>query len=160
MTEPHIEHELPGGLDHSKLLALLGYNLAQASVPTLRIFDSHIGKSLGVTQVEFSILVLLHSNPGATGKQLCQALATAPARMSLLLDRLGGRDLIARVQSDVDKRVQHLRLSRSGESLVQKALAIASTMEADLLHNLSKGERTVLMELLFKIATSGRVRNL
>lgn len=142
------------------MLCLLGYNLAQASVPTLRIFDAHIGKPLRVTQVEFSILVLIHGNPDATSKQLCQALATAPARMSLLLDRLNGRGLIARVQSEMDKRVQHLRLSRSGEALVQKSLAIASTMETDLLRNLSKGERTVLMELLWKIATSARGRSL
>lgn len=148
-------------MDHSKLLALLGYNLAQASVPTLRIFDSNIGKPLRVTQVEFSILVLIHSNPDATSKQLCQALATAPARMSLLLDRLNGRGLIARSQSEVDKRMQHLRLSKSGEAFVSKSLAIASDMEGDLLRSLSKGERVVLMELLWKIATSaGRERSI
>jgi len=153
-----VQQEIPGGLDHSKLLTLLGYNLAQASVPTLRIFVSNIGKPFKVTQVEFSILVLIHSNPGATSKQLCQALASSAARMSLLLDRLSERDLIAREQSDVDKRFQHLRLSKSGEQLVGKALDIASTMETDLLNSLSRGERLVLMELLWKIATASMGR--
>lgn len=153
-----MQQNIPGGLDHSKLLTLLGYNLAQASVPTNRIFDAYIGKPFRVTQVEFSILVLIHSNPDATSKQLCQAMASSAARMSLLLDRLNGRGLIAREQSEVDKRFQHLRLSKSGEQLVGKALDIACTMETDLLNGLSRGERVVLMELLWKVATASKDR--
>ncbi|MBO9513005.1 MAG: MarR family transcriptional regulator [Variovorax sp.] len=156
MTGHDHDPALPGGLDHSKLLVLLGYNLAQASIPTGKIFQTRIGKPLALTQVEFSVLLLIHSNPGVTGKQLCQSLATAAARMSLVLDRLMGRGLIDKEQSGTDKRVQHLRLSKAGQRLADKALAIAGTMETDLLRRLSKGEQAMLMEMLLKIASSGR----
>ena len=156
MTDFHTPQDLLGQLDHSKLVNLLGYLLAQASVQTNKIFDTQVARPLQLTQLEFSILVLVHCNPGTTSKQLAQALATVPARMSLLLDRLDGRSLICREQSVVDKRFQHLTLSNSGVALVNKALSISTTMEEALLRHLTRGERTVLMELLWKVAMAGR----
>lgn len=152
MTGNADDHELPGGLDHSRMQTLLGYNLAQASIPTLKVFERHIGKPLGVTQVEYTVLVLIDSNPDVTGKQLCASLSTAAARMSLILDRLAERDLVAKKQGDDDKRVQHLRLTKSGKAFVEKAQGIAATMENDLLRPLTGVEKAVLMELLRKVA--------
>lgn len=153
MSAKSVSHELPGGLDHGLMQTLLGYNMAQASIPTGRVFDANIGKPLGLSQVEYTTLVLIRSNPEVTGKKLCLALNHAAARMSLILDRLSERGLVARTQSGEDKRVQNLRLTRQGASLVEKALAIAASMEDDLLRCLTKVEKAVLLELLQKVAS-------
>lgn len=152
MTAKTADLELPGGLDHSRMQNLLGYNIAQASIPSSKVFQRSIGRPFEISQVEFTILVLLHSNPGATGKQLCESLGAPAARMSLLLDRLSGRGWIVKTQSGQDKRLQHLQLSAEGEALVLKSLDVASTMENDLLSHLTKIEQVVLMELLRKVA--------
>ncbi|MCS7100202.1 MAG: hypothetical protein NZL99_00750, partial [Burkholderiaceae bacterium] len=48
-------------LDEGAMQRLLGYNLAQAAIPTSRIFRLRIGP-LGLTQVEFTVLILLLTN--------------------------------------------------------------------------------------------------
>lgn len=152
MTAKTDNLELPGGLDHSRMQTLLGYNIAQASIPSSKVFQRAIGRPFGISQVEFTILVLLSSNPGATGKQLCASLGTTAARMSLLLDRLAERGWIVKTQSGQDKRLQHLQLKPEGDALVRKTLHVAATMENDLLRHLTKVEQAVLMELLRKVA--------
>ncbi|MEJ2676410.1 MAG: hypothetical protein P8011_14705 [Acidihalobacter sp.] len=47
------------GLDQSCLQHVLGYQLAQAEIPTSKIFARSIGKPLGLRPVEFTILLLL-----------------------------------------------------------------------------------------------------
>src|SRR6185437_7402275 len=42
-TKPR-ESGLPGRLDHGRMQKLLGYSLAQAAIPGLRIFNKHIGE--------------------------------------------------------------------------------------------------------------------
>lgn len=156
MNPKTTDHDLPGGLDHSLMQTLLGYNIAQASIPTTRVFDKNLGKPLGLSQVDYTTLVLIKANPDATGKKLCQSLNTAAARMSLILDRLAERGLILRVQSGEDKRVQHLKLTKEGKSLVDKALGIAASMEDELFKHLTKVEKVILMELLMKVASHRR----
>jgi DNA-binding MarR family transcriptional regulator len=149
--------DLPGGLNHERMHTLLGYNLAQACIPSFKVFEKYIGKPLEVTQVEYTVLVLIDSNPDATSKQLCQSLGTAAARMSLIIDRLADRKYLTKTQSLVDKRVQHLRLTRSGKAFVDKAEGIAASMENELLRHLTKVEQAVLMELLRKVAVHRKV---
>jgi len=157
MTSKLNDLELPGGLDHSKMQKLLGYNLAQASIPSSKVFQRLIGRPLGLSQVEFSILVLLSSNPGCTGKQLCDSLGTSAARMSLLLDRLAGRMWIEKTQSGLDKRLQYLELTPAGEELVHKSFGLASSMEVDVLSHLTKIEQVLLTELLIKVAAQRKL---
>lgn len=145
--------DVPGRLDHSQMQKLLGYSIAQASIPTSRIFQQSLGAPLGVSQVEYTILVLIQSNPGATSKQLCLSLDTTAARMSLLLDRMADRGWVEKSQSMDDKRSFHLGLTAAGSTFVKRALAVAETMERELLGHLTKVEQTILMELLAKIAS-------
>lgn len=152
MSSRNADFDLPGRLDHSQMQKLLGYNIAQASIPTSRIFQQSLGGPLGVSQIEYTILVLIHSNPGATGKQLCQSLDTTAARMSLLLDRMADRGWMTKAQSTDDKRSFHLNLTAAGTQFVSRALEVAEGMERDLLAHLTKAEQAILMELLRKVA--------
>ena len=54
---------LPGGLDHGKMRGLLGYNLAQAAIPSLKIFNKRIGEPFQLRRIDFTILMLVASNP-------------------------------------------------------------------------------------------------
>ena len=133
------------------MLKLLGYNLAQASIPTNHAFRKHIAP-LGLTQVEFTVLTLLATNTSVTQLQLGRALGAAPSNLTNLLGRLEAKQLIRRRRSSFDARAQTIALTRSGAALAKRAAGLADGMEENLLRHLSDGERHILFELLQKVA--------
>lgn len=142
----------PQGVDQSCLAHLLGYQIAQADIPTKGAFYKHIGEPLGLKPVEFTILVLVLHNRGCTGKQLAQALAVTAPSITLLLDRLSDKGWVTRVRSETDRRAQNIHLTATGEALAKRAHAVSRAMEQDVLRHLSEGERAMLLELLQKVA--------
>ena len=139
------------GLDQQAMFKLLGYNLAQASIPTTRAFRRQIAP-LGLTQVEFTVLTLLGTNANVTQLQLGRALGAAPSNLTNLLGRLEAKQLVQRRRSSVDARAQTIALTRSGATLAKKAAGLADGMEEGLLRHLTDGERSMLFELLQKVA--------
>lgn len=144
------------GLDHAGLQHLLGYQLAQADIPARGVFFKHIGDPLKLRPVEFSILMLLAFNPGATPKKLSQALAVSAPNLTVLLDRMAEKGWLERQRSEADRRAQHVHLTPRGRELAQKAHEISLTMEQELLKHLTEGERAMLKELLAKVARARR----
>jgi DNA-binding MarR family transcriptional regulator len=151
-----VKPEPTHGVDQSCLAHILGYQIAQADIPTKRAFIKHIGEPLGLRPVEFTILVLVAFNPGVTGKRLAQALAVTAPNITILLDRLSEKGLVERVRSETDRRAQNIHLTATGEKLAKRAHAVSKTMEQEVLRQLSEGERVMLLELLQKVARSRR----
>lgn len=155
-TRPPPEPALPGHLDHGKMSKLLGYNLAQASIPTNNIFKKQIGLGFQLNKLEFTILMLLSSNEEVTSKRLSVALNTPAPNLTLILDRLATRDLIVRVRSEADRRVQKVKLTPEGMLAVKRMEALSDAMELELLGHLTPAERAMLFELLRKVAVHRR----
>ena len=143
-----------GGVDHQGLTHLLGYMLTLADIPARHAFARHVGQPLVLRPVEFSILVLVAFNPGATQTQIAQALSIAAPNLTTLLDRLAQRGLLERVRSASDRRAQTIHLTPRGRRLAERAHAVSLTMEQDLLAPLSSAERRTLLELLGRVAGS------
>ena len=118
-------------------------------------------KQLGPLQLkasEFSLLVLVASNPKVNQKQLGQALDISPPNMAVTLDRMAERGWIERVRSTRDRRAQQIHLTPSGRELAARTREIAATMEEPALAALSRAERALLIELLRKIVPSAAPR--
>lgn len=147
---------LPGHLDHVKLINLLGYQLAQATIPTNRIFKTHIEAEFDLNKLEFTILMLAAANDEVTPKRLSSAMNIPGPNLTLILDRLEKRELLQRVRSDLDRRVQYVQLTRKGSALVKKLDGVVAKMEEALLAHLSAAERAMLFELLRKVAVHRR----
>ncbi len=144
-------------LDQSCMQHSLGYQLAQANIPMRKVFVRNIGEPLQLSTVEFTVLSLVANNVDVTQKQLSQALAVSAPNITMLLDRLEQRQLLTRERSESDRRSQHIRLTRKGAALADKAMRVSLTMERDALRHLSEGENTILIELLQKVARHRRV---
>ena len=140
-----------GGVDASRLTHLVGYAASRASIELRKSFKRHLGP-LHLKAVEFSILVLVASNPRLNQKQLGAALDLSAPNLAVILDRLAERDLVERVRSTVDRRAQQVLLTPAGRALTERAEAIAATMENDALRMLSAAERALLIELLLRVA--------
>jgi DNA-binding MarR family transcriptional regulator len=153
----HRDSTLPGRLDHGRMQKLLGYNLAQAAIPSSKIFEKRIGAPLRLRRLDFTILMLVAANPGVTQRQMSLALDVSAPRLTLVCDKLEDRELITRTRSEDDRRKQFIALTRKGAALVRKADHIAEHMEKELLGHLSEIERTLLFQLLEKVSLHRRV---
>ena len=135
---------------------LLGYNLAQAAIPSLRIFHKQIGEPFQLRRLDFTILMLVAANPGVTQRQMSQALDVSAPRLTIAVDKLEERGLVNRTRSEEDRRMQYIALTRKGATLVKKTDRIADGMERELLGHLTEVERTMLFHLLEKVAIHRR----
>jgi len=151
-NHPHPDIALPGGLVHGRMRKLLGYNLAQATIPSLKIFSKRIGEPFQLRRLDFTILMLVAANPDVTQRQMSLALDVSAPRLTLVCDKLEERALITRTRSESDRRKQYIALTRKGAALVKKADHIADSMEKELLGHLTEIERTMLFQLLEKVA--------
>lgn len=145
-------HTPDGRLIEGPLRQILGYRLAQATVLTSTVFEREVGAGCDLRPVEFTILSLIAHNPDASASHLARALSMTAPNVKLWLDRLESRGLVQRAPSPQDRRSSHLRATTEGKALAQRAAGMLLDAESQALGTLSVGERTILVELLQKLA--------
>ena len=152
---PRREHELPAeapaALDLSGLTGLVGYAASRAALEMRKVFARSM-QGLELKVVEFTVLTVVVDNPEVNQKAIGEALDISAPNLAVTLDRMVERGWVRRVRSERDRRAQHIRLTPSGTALVERARAIAATMEDAPLQVLSPGERALLLELLAKVS--------
>src|SRR6476661_3598636 len=145
------DHTPAGNLEEARLQSVLGYQLAQATIVTNGVFTAHAGKPFGLRPVEYTVLTLIAENPGGSLARLARALAVTAPNITVMVDRLEARGLVAREQSIEDRRAQVLHTTSEGAELVRSSTEKIIAAERSLLH-LTPGERSLLLELLHKVA--------
>jgi DNA-binding MarR family transcriptional regulator len=139
-------------LAEAGLHGVVGYQLAQATIVTTQVFNAQVGAAGKLRPVEYTVLALVHANPGVTARQLAIGLAVTPPNIAVWLDRLESRGLVQRSRSQADARMQHIRATRAGAALAARATQRLLDGEAAALAALSTAERAMLVELLHKVA--------
>lgn len=141
-----------GGLGEAALKYITGYQLAQAAIATTEVFQAQVGGPFELRPVEFTVLTLIHENPGVSGRQLARALGVTPPNITMWIDRLEERALVIRERSATDGRAQHLSATPKGSTLARNAVQRLLDGEQEALATLSAAERAILLELLHKAA--------
>ena len=139
-------------LSEAGMHTILGYQLAQAGVVTNQVFDEQVRGKHGLRRAEFTMLALVQGNPDVTARQLARALNVAPPNVALWADRLQALGLLTRERGDSDARMQHLRTTAKGTSLVTRLVQALVQCERAALSTLSTAEHAMLLELLHKVA--------
>lgn len=153
ISAPAIERTPLARLAEGPLHGIVGYQLAQAQIVTDRVFETQVRRHGGLRRVEFTLLALVQANPDLTARQLALALAVTPPNIAIWLDRLESRGLVARVRSEKDARLQHVRLTDAGEAMTSQATQqLIDGERAALRSSLTTAEHAVLVELLHKFA--------
>jgi DNA-binding MarR family transcriptional regulator len=137
-------------LDTRYLESLVGYNARRAALTVIAVFLEGM-KPYGLRPVEFSVLSLIHHNPGCTARQLCRALGLKASNLVGTLNQFEKGDLLLRKPHPLDGRAQGLHLTQQGKRLVRQAERTASELERKATHSLSPAEQQHLMRLLQKI---------
>ncbi|HSW08937.1 MarR family winged helix-turn-helix transcriptional regulator [Aquabacterium sp.] len=141
-----------GKLEEGSLHGVLGYQLAQAAILTTEVFMQAAGAPLALRPVEYTILQLVKENAAITPGRLAKALGMTAPGITIWLDRLEARELVKRERSETDRRAQNVSVTRKGKELVTQATKNILAEEREVLQALSEGERTLLLELLHKVA--------
>lgn len=140
-----------GELSETSVHAVIGYQLAQASIATGTVFAREVGAVHDLRPVEYTVLALVADNPGATPGRIAEALALTKPNVTLWLDRLESRALLERRPSTTDRRAFELQLTAAGRRLVHDATARLIDGERAALGALSAAERAMLAELLHRV---------
>jgi DNA-binding MarR family transcriptional regulator len=143
-----------GGLGEARLQQILGYQLAQAAIVTYGVFERVVGGPMDLRPVEYTVLTLIHENPGVSPAQLSKALAVTRPNITVWLDRLQGRGLVLREINPADRRGQHLSVTERGAALSAEATQLLSATERESFKSLTPVEQMMLAELLHKLAQS------
>jgi DNA-binding MarR family transcriptional regulator len=147
-----------GNLGETRIHDVIGYQVAQAAIATLGIFDREVGGEMDLRPVEYTVLALIEDNPGVTGARLARALAVTAPNIVMWLSRLEKRALVRRETGSTDRRTQTLRTTAAGSKLAARATQRLVQRERETLH-LSEAERAMLIELLSKVARAREPRS-
>jgi DNA-binding MarR family transcriptional regulator len=132
------------------LESLLGYNARRASLTILQVVFERMA-TLGLRPVEFSMLSLIHHNPGITSRRLSEALAIQPPNLVGKVANMLQRGWITRQTDAQDKRALVLTLSPEGLAIIEKAEKLAEELEKAASVQLTEDERSSLIMLLKKV---------
>ena len=137
-------------VDTSYLQSLLGYNARRAALTIIEAFLERMAK-FELRPVDFSVMSVIHHNPGVTSRQLCTALNLLPPNLVGLIQSLESRGLIHRLPHPTDGRAMGLHPTPRGVALMQEAEQAATDLEVDKSARLTAAQRKTLLDLLQKI---------
>ena len=137
-------------VDTTYLQTLLGYNARRAALTIIEGFLERMAE-FGLRPVDFSVMSVIHHNPGVTSRQLCAALNLLPPNLVGLVQSLEARGLIRRLPHPTDGRAMGLHPTPEGQALMQQAEQAATDLEIDRSSRLTATQRKTLLDLLQKI---------
>ena len=137
-------------VDTSYLETLLGYNARRAALTIIAVFLERMSE-FGLRPVDFSVMSVIHHNPGVTSRQLCVALNLLPPNLVGLIHSLEARGLISRRPHPTDGRAMGLHPTPEGSALMQQAEQTATDLEIESSSRLTPAQRKTLLDLLKKI---------
>jgi DNA-binding MarR family transcriptional regulator len=141
------EEESEAPLKLGQLERHLGYFLRRLQVWAFQDFIATL-KQMDVRPAQYSVLLLIESNPGRSQSAIGRALNVERARLARLLHDLEDRNWIVRRTSGRDARSHALVLTADGEKALAKIKALAEQHEAKLSDFIGSQRRAQLMDLL------------
>lgn len=107
----------------------------------------------GLTLSQVATLRLLKEARGGTlsMSQIARELGVSLPTTSSLVDRLHREGLVARVVSDRDRRVVLVRLTREGQTVIQRMLSLLTELLTSLLADLTEAQQESLVQAIERV---------
>ena len=133
------------------LEAHIGYLLSKLGSLSASRFDAEMAQ-FGINRIQFGLLKILEAAGPSSQQALSSDLGMPPSRMVALVDDLEDQGLVARERSAADRRVNVIRLTGRGRSVLTRTNKAAVKWEDELLADLAPAERKQLAALLRRVA--------
>ncbi len=137
-------------VDTRFLQSLLGYNARRTALAIIERFLVRMAE-FDLRPVEFSVMSVIHHNPGVTSRQLCAALNLLPPNLVGLIQSLEARGMLVRQPHPHDGRAVGLHPTPDGRALMLQAEQAALEVEAPKAIGLTPTQLATLLQLLQKV---------
>lgn len=132
------------------LVGYVGYALRRAQLWSVTAFLEAM-KEVDLRPTQFSVLILIHENPGIRQTEVCASLGLQKANFVPLLNELQRRGLAERRTGVSDRRSSALHLTTEGEALLARGFELHANWENVIESRLGASGRDQLLELLQKL---------
>ncbi|WP_379150696.1 MarR family winged helix-turn-helix transcriptional regulator [Paenibacillus sp. sgz5001063] len=114
--------------------------------------DSNLAPTL--TDAQLTVLELLQERDAMKPSDLAPHLATSPAAVTMLLDRMEKHGLIVRERDAADRRIVWVSITETGKKETERGLQIRSDFFAEALDPISSHNQQLLLYLMGKMAVA------
>ena len=121
-------------------------------VQTLRTSARDVDRRSGVTGAQLFALQQLAAAPGASINELAARTFTHQSSVSVVVQRLVERRLVAKVSGPNDRRRAHLAVTSEGAAVLRRAPEPVQARLVTAIEALTRPRRRVLAEMLSEIA--------
>jgi DNA-binding MarR family transcriptional regulator len=95
----------------------VGQLIGEVRLSLLRAMDAGL-REFGLTGAQLPILRKIADGSASTAADLCRSMHYDTGSMTRMVDRLEAKGLLRRTRGRTDRRVVHLRITRSGRELL------------------------------------------
>jgi DNA-binding MarR family transcriptional regulator len=106
---------------------------------------------LGVTVSQYMALSMLGRRDGLSSAQLARRFGIEPQSVTSVIKSLETRRLISRRETDANRRILSITLTKTGRSCLAACDAMVDRAEEGLFANLGQAELATLRQLLQKV---------
>ena len=149
MDEINLDRRIDSAPDLGQLTSTLGFLLRIAQIDAFEMFYDWL-RQTEVKPSEFSVLYVLHRNPGIRQGVVGATLRIKRAHMTKLIRSLEGRGLVTRHIPDDDRRAVELNLTAEGHAFVTRYSGAALEQADREANRLAPAESAELIRLLRK----------
>ena len=113
----------------------------------------HIMQTYGLKKIDIDVLYFLsHSGKQDTAKDIANLIYVSKAHVSKAIENLHQKALIELIADPSDRRYVHIRISASGQQIVDEIKQIRDKTEKILFDGISPEDRELLLRLSYQIA--------
>ncbi|ANE47903.1 transcriptional regulator [Paenibacillus swuensis] len=105
-----------------------------------------------ITEGQLHVLEYLITKPSVKPSDLIHHLATTPAAITTILDRMEKNDLIRRERDANDRRIVWIHVTPKGESETRRGMEIRDKFIESYLNRISSHNQQLLIYLLGKVS--------
>jgi DNA-binding MarR family transcriptional regulator len=128
---------------------LYSFITGKASTAIARRLQRKINKAgLNITIEQWSVLYHLWKNEGQSQQQLCNATFRDKPSITRLVDNLEKLNLVKRVSSENDRRINLIYLTRQGQKLEEQTMQLADETLNEALEKVPADKIDVCKEVL------------
>ncbi|CAL2061613.1 MarR family transcriptional regulator [Tenacibaculum sp. 190524A05c] len=123
---------------------------------TMKMIDNHIQdlfyeQNISLTKTQWILLKKLHEKDGVAQQELAFLTGRDKTSLTRLVNTMEKKNLVARIPSKSDKRINHIFLTKNGESLFKESLPIIEKFITALQENITEEEINSTIAVIKKV---------
>ena len=136
------------------IFAILNGKVSAAINRKLSNNFKHYG--VNITPEQWTVLIYLWEKDGVTQQELCNATFKDKPSMTRLIDSMERLNLVVRISSKEDRRINLIHLTRTGRDIEEKSRFITNKTLKEALKGLTIEEMSTSQETLRKVFANAK----